>query len=181
MKRICVFCGSRKGTSPVYAAAASQLGELLAREGIGLVFGAGSVGIMGVLAAAAARAGGNTIGVVPHAISSREPPYPGLTELRMVDSLAERKTQMIELSDAFIALPGGIGTLDEFFEVWTLRQLGIIDKPIGLLNVAGYFDPLIDLAGHMARQDFLSQATIDAVVVADSSRELVARLLGRAQ
>jgi uncharacterized protein (TIGR00730 family) len=181
LKRIGVFCGSRKGASPVYAAAAAQLGEMLAREGIGLVFGAGSVGIMGVLVEAAARGGGETIGVVPRAISSREPPYAGLTELRMVDSLAERKTQMIELSDAFITLPGGIGTLDEFFEVWTLRQLGIIDKPIGLLNVAGYFDPLIDLARHMARQGFLGQSTIDAVVVSASSGELVARLLGKAR
>jgi uncharacterized protein (TIGR00730 family) len=181
LKRVCVFCGSRKGASPVYAAAAVQLGEMLAREGIGLVFGAGSVGIMGVLVEAAARSGGETIGVVPRAISSREPPYPGLTELRMVDSLAERKVQMIELSDAFIALPGGIGTLDEFFEVWTLKQLGIIDKPIGLLNVAGYFDPLIDLAAHMARQGFLNQAMIDAIVVSDSCRELLARLNGRAE
>jgi uncharacterized protein (TIGR00730 family) len=178
LKRICVFCGSRKGTSPAYAAAAVQLGEMLAREGIGLVFGAGSVGIMGVLVEAVARNGGETIGVVPRAISSREPPYHGLTELRMVDSLAERKVQMIELSDAFIALPGGIGTLDEFFEVWTLKQLGMMDKPIGLLNVAGYFDPLLELARHLARQGFLKQATIDAIVVSDSCRELLVRLDG---
>jgi uncharacterized protein (TIGR00730 family) len=141
-RRVCVFCGSNSGADAEYARAASEMGQLLAAQHIGLVYGGGNVGLMGQIADAALAAGGEVIGVIPRHLEARELAHRGLTELRVVASMHERKATMADLSDAFIALPGGLGTLEEIFEVATWRQLGIHVKPVGFLNVAGYYDLL---------------------------------------
>jgi uncharacterized protein (TIGR00730 family) len=141
-RRICVFCGSSPGVNPAYAEAARHLGRTLAGRGIGLVYGGGSVGLMGVMADAALAAGGQVIGVIPRALQLRELGHAGLSELHVVGSMHERKAKMAELADAFVAMPGGMGTLEEFAEILTWAQLGLHAKPIGVLNVAGYFDGL---------------------------------------
>src|SRR6516165_5496951 len=143
MKRLCVFCGSRTGKAPIYADQTRHLGEAMAKRGLGLVFGAGHIGLMGVLADAVRQLGGETIGVIPQSLVERELADRNLTELRIVESMHDRKALMAELSDGFIALPGGFGTLDEFFEILTWRQLKFHHKPIGLLNTAGFFDSLL--------------------------------------
>ncbi|MBX2854795.1 MAG: TIGR00730 family Rossman fold protein [Rhodobacteraceae bacterium] len=153
--RLCVFCGSRPGTDPDYAAAAVEMGRLLARRGVGLVYGGGRVGLMGVVADAAMSAGGEVIGVIPRALAEREIEHRGLTENHIVETMHERKALMAELSDGFVALPGGAGTLEEIFEQWTWVQLGIHDKPCGFLNVKGYYDPLKAMVDLMTKQGFL--------------------------
>lgn len=153
--RVCVFTGSQVGSRAVYAEQARTLGRVLARRGIGLVYGGGSVGLMGVLADAALEAGGEVIGVIPEALMIREVTHPGLTELHVVSTMHERKALMAELSDAFIAMPGGFGTLDELFETITWAQLGLHRKPIGLLNVDGYFDPLLAFIDHAIAEEFV--------------------------
>jgi uncharacterized protein (TIGR00730 family) len=142
MKRLCIFCGSSPGHDPVYAAGARALGETIARAGIGLVYGGGRVGLMGIVADAAMAAGGEAIGVIPQALFDREVGHAGLTELRVVGSMHERKAMMADLADGFVALPGGIGTLEELFEIWTWGQLGDHRKPVALMNIAGFYDPL---------------------------------------
>ncbi len=144
-RRICVFCGSNLGDRPLYRAATEQLASLLVQRGIELVYGGGNIGLMGVLADTALASGGTVIGVIPESLMAREVGHRGLTELRVVSSMHERKALMSDLSDAFIALPGGFGTFEEFCEVVTWSQLGIHEKPCGLLNVAGYYDPLLRL------------------------------------
>jgi uncharacterized protein (TIGR00730 family) len=141
-RRVCVFCGSSSGTDPVYAHAAREMGQLLASRGIALVYGGGNVGLMRQIADAALAANGTVIGVIPKHLEAHELAHRGLTELRVVASMHERKATMADLSDAFIALPGGLGTFEEVFEVATWRQLGIHVKPVGFLNVAGYYDLL---------------------------------------
>jgi uncharacterized protein (TIGR00730 family) len=141
--RVCVYCGSNTGTDPAYAHSARELGALLAARGLGLVYGGGKVGLMGVLADAALKGGAEVIGVIPEALRAREVGHMGLTELRVVETMHERKALMEDLSDAFIALPGGLGTLDELFEILTWSQLGMHHKPCGLLDVEGYFQPLL--------------------------------------
>ena len=153
MQRICVFCGSQVGRRPLYAAAATALGTLLAQRGIGLVYGGGKIGLMGVVADAALAAGGEVIGVIPERLMNRELGHGGVTDLRVVDSMHERKAMMSELSDGFIALPGGYGTFEEFFEVVTWMQLGIQSKPCGLLNVGGYYDMLLALLDHASQRN----------------------------
>ncbi len=155
IRRICVFCGSNPGASPVYAEAARALGEALAERGLGLVYGGGNVGLMRVVADAALAAGAEVIGVIPHALVAREVAHQGLTELREVGSMHERKALMAELSDGFIALPGGIGTLEEWFETWTWAQLGLHAKPLGLLDVAGYYGELLRFLDHVVAERFL--------------------------
>jgi uncharacterized protein (TIGR00730 family) len=155
VRRICVFCGSSPGADPVFEAAARCMGRTLAAAGIGLVFGGGSVGLMGAVADAALAAGGDAIGVIPRSLWEREIGYTGLTDLRIVGSMHERKALMADLSDGFIALPGGIGTLEELFEVWTWAQLGVHAKPVDLLNVAGFFDPLLAFLDATVEQRFL--------------------------
>ncbi|WP_437313250.1 TIGR00730 family Rossman fold protein [Sorangium sp. So ce385] len=155
LSRICVYCGSSPGASPAYRAAAVQVGELLAARGIGLVYGGGHVGLMGAVADAVLAAGGEAIGVIPHFLNQREIEHRGLTELHVVETMHERKAKMAALSDAFIALPGGIGTLEELFEVWTWTQLGSQEKPVGLLDVAGYYRPLIAFLDHVVAEKFL--------------------------
>ncbi len=145
MRRVCVFCGSQTGDHPIYADAARQMGKLLAQRHLGLVYGGGNVGLMGVLADAALQAGGEVIGVIPGGLAERELAHAGLTELHVVPSMHARKVLMAEKADVFVALPGGYGTADELFEILTWRQLGLHAKPIGLLNVAGFFDPPVGL------------------------------------
>ena len=153
---LAVFCGSRTGRRPEYAAAARALGALLANRGIELVYGGGSVGMMGILARATLEAGGVVTGVIPDSLVQREVGQAGLTRLHVVDSMHERKALMADLSDGFIALPGGYGTLEEYFEVLTWAQLRFHAKPIGLLDVAGFFQPMIALFDHMVAEGFVS-------------------------
>ncbi len=143
MKRICVFCGANTGSRTVFAEAVEQLGTVIARRNLGVVYGGGNVGLMGILADAALRAGGEVIGVIPKSLVERELAHTGVSALHIVPTMHERKALMADLSDAFIALPGGFGTLDEFFEILTWAQLGIHSKPCGVLNVDGYFDSLL--------------------------------------
>lgn len=167
MQSLCVFCGSSTGRRPAYAAAARELASQLARQDLTLVYGGGNIGLMGVLADAMLAAGGRVIGVIPQGLVVREVAHHGLTELHVVGSMHERKARMAELSDAFLALPGGIGTLEELCEVLTWGQLGIHAKPIGLLNVDGYFGPLIALLDHAVAEGFM-QADHRRMLLADT-------------
>lgn len=153
---VCVFAGSSPGARPEYAAAARTLGRSLVGEGTSLVYGGGSVGLMGVLADEVLAGGGSVLGVIPRALFEREVAHAGLTELRVVESMHERKAQMAELADAFIALPGGMGTLEELFETLTWGQLGYHDKPCGLLNIAGYWDGMLAALDRAVRERFLA-------------------------
>ena len=155
MKRICVFAGSNLGARDEYRAAARELGRVLAQRGVGLVYGGARVGLMGALADAALTAGGQVTGVIPEALMTKEVAHAGLSELRVVRSMHERKAMMAELADGFVALPGGWGTLEEFFEVLTWAQLGLHQKPCGLLNVEGYFDRLLTFMAHAIDEGFL--------------------------
>ncbi len=154
---VCVYCGSRLGHDPIYAEAAKKFGDLLVERGIGLVYGGGSVGLMGVVAETVLRGGGQVIGVIPQALDRREIIHHNLTELHIVPTMHHRKALMSERADAFVALPGGYGTLDELFEAITWLQLGIHRKPVGLFNVNGFFDHLIAMIHHMVTQGFIDQ------------------------
>ena len=153
--RICIFSGSSPGRTPGYLQAATRLGHALADAGIGLVYGGASVGLMGAVADAAQTRGGEVIGVIPRSLVEKEVAHPGLSDLRVVNSMHERKALMADLSDAFIALPGGIGTLEELFEVWTWAQLGHHTKPCALLNVEGFYDGLSSFLDHVVAESFL--------------------------
>ena len=155
MRRLCVFSGSSPGKDPAYRVAAADLGRILARERIGVVYGGASVGLMGAVADAARAAGGEVIGVIPQSLVDLEVAHTGLDDLRIVGSMHERKALMAELSDGFIALPGGIGTLEEIFEVWTWGQLGSHAKPCAFLNTRGYYTPLLDFLDHVVAEEFL--------------------------
>jgi uncharacterized protein (TIGR00730 family) len=159
MRRICVFCGSASGTRPEYAEAARALARELAARGLGLVFGGGNVGLMGVVADAMLAAGGDVVGVIPHALMAREIGHAGVPTLHVVDSMHERKTMMADLADAFIALPGGIGTFEEWFEAVTWTQLGLHRKPCGLLNVGGFYDDLLRFMDHAWAEGFIKPET----------------------
>jgi len=176
MKRVCVFCGSSSGESPVYLEAATRVGEILAREGLGLVYGGSRVGLMGRLADSVLEHGGEVIGVIPRALVNREVAHGGLTELRIVGSMHERKAVMAELSDAFIALPGGLGTLEELFEVVTWSQLGLHQKPSGVLDVRGYYQPLIAFLDHAVNEGFLATQHRRMIMLEEDPDALVARL-----
>lgn len=155
LKRICVFCGSSPGARTDYVHAAQRVGALLAMQGIGLVYGGGRVGLMGAVADAALANGGEVIGIIPGTLARKEVAHQGLADLRIVNSMHERKAQMAELSDGFLALPGGFGTLEELFEVVTWAQIGIHGKPCGLLNISGYFDPMLTFLDHMLTERFV--------------------------
>lgn len=155
MKRICVYCGSSIGKRPEYATAAKALGKALVDRNIGLVYGGASVGIMGLIANTVLELGGEVIGIIPQAIADKEIAHTGLTELKVVANMHERKAMMADYSDGFIALPGGMGTLEELFEVLTWAQLGFHQKPCGVLNVAGYYDHLIAFLEHAVDQEYL--------------------------
>jgi uncharacterized protein (TIGR00730 family) len=176
VKRVCVFCGSSTGARADYADAARALAAELARRQLGLVYGGGSVGIMGVLADAALAAGVEVIGVIPRPLASRELLHTGLTEVRLVASMHERKATMAALADAFIALPGGLGTLEELLEMLTWSQLGIHDKPLALLNVVGYWDALVQLLDHAARERFVRPEYLAFLLTADTPGALLDRL-----
>jgi uncharacterized protein (TIGR00730 family) len=174
MNRVCVFCGSNPGNDPLYREAATAMGRLLATRGLGLVYGGGRVGLMGVVADAALAAGGEVIGVIPHSLNEREIAHAGVTDLRVVDSMHTRKAMMAELSDAFVAMPGGVGTFEEFFEAVTWTQLGLHRKPCGLLNVGGFYTPLAAFIDHAVSEGFIKPMH-RAIVVVDDDPE---RLLG---
>jgi uncharacterized protein (TIGR00730 family) len=162
---LCVYCGSRAGVAPAYADVARTLGRLIGSGGHGLVYGGGNVGLMGVIADAVLAAGGPVVGVIPEALVQREVGHAGLSEQHVVPDMHVRKRLMAERADAFVALPGGLGTLEELFEVWTWRQLGYHDKPIGLLNVGGFYDGLLAFMDHCVAQGFLDAAQRATVLV----------------
>jgi uncharacterized protein (TIGR00730 family) len=171
-----VFTGSSAGEDPRYLEAADRFGQILAREGIELVYGGARVGMMGRLAAAALQAGGRVVGIIPGAVMNRELAHEELTELRVVTSLHERKHEMAELSDAFVALPGGLGTVEAFFELLTWSQLGLHRKPCAVLDVAGYYQPLIRFLDHMTREGFMARPHRDMVLIEEDPEALVRRL-----
>ena len=176
MKSVCVFTGSSLGARPEYRTAAVALGQALAERGLGLIYGGARVGLMGAVADAALEAGGTVIGVIPQALMAKEIAHSGLTELRVVASMHERKAMMADLADAFVALPGGWGTLEEFFEVLTWAQLGLHHKPCGLLDVGGYFDGLLRFAEHAAAEGFVRREHREMMLVAESPVALLDRL-----
>ena len=176
MRRVCVFCGASSGRLPEYAEAAHAFGAAAAARGLGIVYGGGRVGLMGAVADAALAAGGEVIGVIPQELVDRELAHGGLTELRIVGSLHERKALMAELSDAFVALPGGFGTLDELLEQLTWSQLGLHEKPIGLFDVREYWRPLIALARHATEEGFVRESDLGAIAVGMDVEGLLDRL-----
>jgi uncharacterized protein (TIGR00730 family) len=176
LRRVCVFCGSKHGVRHEYTEAARAMGTALVAAGIDLVYGGGRIGLMGEVADAVLAASGEVIGIIPEHMSDREIAHDGVTDLRIVGSMHERKALMYELSDAFIALPGGLGTLDELFETLTWAQIGLHDKPIGLLDVAGFFAPLRQFLDHAARERFIKARHLDRLVVDDDSAALVSAL-----
>ena len=176
LSSLCVYCGSRPGARPVYVEQAAALGRLLAERGIALVYGGASIGVMGAAADAAIAAGGRVIGVIPKALAEKEVAHSNLTELHVVDSMHTRKAKMAELSDAFVALPGGIGTFEELFEVWTWLQLGFHTKPVSLLNTAGYWDGLLSFLDHARDEAFLNADHRALLQVGDTPEALLATL-----
>jgi uncharacterized protein (TIGR00730 family) len=176
---ICVFCGARNGNDPFWAELASEFGARLASRGVRLVYGGGKVGLMGALASGALAAGGKVLGVIPRSLMTRELAHTGLTTLEVVDDMAARKTRMIEQSDAFVALPGGLGTLDELFEVLTLRQIGEHRKPSALLDQRGYWQPLLRTCQGMVDAGFVRSEELGQLLVEADAGKLIERLLER--
>jgi uncharacterized protein (TIGR00730 family) len=174
--RLCVFCGTNLGSRPDYRTAVRELGALLAQEGIELVYGGASVGIMGELADAVQEGGGHVTGIIPQQLIQKEAAHRGIQDLIVVASMHQRKSQMADLSDGFIALPGGIGTLEGFFEILTWGQLGIHAKPCGILNIAGYFDSLTAFLDHAVEEGFLTEAHRKTVMVESSPKALLERM-----
>ena len=178
LRSLCVYCGSSPGNDPRFAEAAKTLGGLLAAHGIRLVYGGARIGVMGAVADAVLAAGGEVVGVIPHALTDKEVAHDGLTELHVVDSMHQRKAMMADLSDGFIALPGGIGTFEELFEIWTWGQLGIHAKPCGLLNVAGYYDLLVAFLDGSAEAGFIRPRHRSMLLTADSAEALLSAMHG---
>ena len=174
---LCVYCGSRAGAKPAYTAVAQEVGRWIARHGGQLVYGGGHNGLMGTMADATLAAGGRVVGIIPQALVDKEYAHRACTELHIVDNMHERKRMMAERADAFLALPGGIGTLEEFFEVWTWRQLGYHDKPIGLLNVEGYYDQMLSFLAHSTGQGFMGAWQMDLIRSADRPGPLMQELV----
>jgi uncharacterized protein (TIGR00730 family) len=174
---LCVYCGSRTGGDPKFTALAQSVGNWIGRHGGQLVYGGGRNGLMGILADATLDAGGRVIGVIPKALVEKEWAHSGCTELHVVDTMHERKRIMAEHADAFLALPGGIGTLEEFFEVWTWRQLGYHAKPVGLLNLDGYYDDLLAFLNASVKNGFMSDWQMALIAVADSPQQLLPQLV----
>ena len=176
MRRLCVFCGSSPGARPAYGEAAEELGRLLVERGIGLVYGGGKVGLMGRLADAVLGEGGEAIGVMPEALVAKEIGHPGLADLRVVGSMHERKALMADLADGFVALPGGLGTVEELFEVYTWAQLGLHRKPCALLDVEGYYAGIASFLTHAVEERFLREEHRAMLVVEPDPRTLIDRL-----
>lgn len=174
---ICVFCGSGMGFNPVYKETAEELGSLIARRGFGLVYGGSNIGTMRVLADACMRSGGRVTGVMPHLLAGKEILHTGVSEIVTCETMAERKEIMGRLSDAFIALPGGLGTLDELFEVLSWLQLCISDKPVGILNTMGYYNALLDFLDHTVKEGFMRTEHRSNIVVAETPYEMIDRLM----
>jgi uncharacterized protein (TIGR00730 family) len=174
--RICLFCGSSEGIHPAYSRAASNFGTAVATGGHTLVYGGGRVGLMGVAADAALAGGAEVVGVIPHGLADKELAHQGLTELHVVDTMHQRKFLMSEGADAFVVLPGGAGTHDEFFEMWTWVQIGVHDKPIGFLNVRGFFDPLFAYIDHLIGEGFLAERFRHTLTLTDNTSDLFERL-----
>jgi uncharacterized protein (TIGR00730 family) len=180
LRAVCVFCGSQPGARPAYLQAARATGALLAERGIAVIYGGGHVGMMGALADSALAAGGEVVGVIPEHLMRPEVAHQGLTELRVVDSMHTRKRLMASRADAFVVLPGGYGTFEEMFEMVTWRQLQLQAKPVGLLNVAGYFDHLLAFLRHAAQEEFIRAAHRDLLEVADDIATLLPALARQA-
>ena len=181
VKSVCVFCGSRTGTRPEYVEGARLLGTELARRGLTLVYGGSKIGLMGAMADAALAGGGRVVGVLPEVLQTHEISHPGLSELLLVDSMHTRKALMAERADAFIAMPGGVGTFEELFEITTWAQLGLHAKPIGLLNVAGFYEPLLELMRRAVAEGFIPEARAQPFVHHASPPALLERMLGAEQ
>lgn len=178
MKAVCVYCGSSPGRLNAYADAARALGQALVARDLGLVYGGASIGLMGLVADTVLELGGRAVGVIPQALARKEVVHRHLTELHVTQSMHERKTMMAELSDGFIAMPGGIGTFEEIFEIWTWSQLGIHTKPCGLLNVAGYFDALTTFLDHATAEEFLKPPHRALLIVEQQPQALLDRFAG---
>lgn len=174
---LCVYCGSRPGAAPAFADAARAVGEWIGSRGGQLVYGGGRNGLMGIVAEATLASGGRVVGIIPKALVEREWAHQGCTELHVVDTMHERKRLMADRADAFLALPGGIGTFEEFFEVWTWRQLGYHDKPVGLLNVAGYYDGLMAFLRTGVEQQFMNEWQMELIRVGDDIARLLPELV----
>lgn len=177
---VCVYCGSRPGEQPLYAEAARAIGSEIGRRGWQLVYGGGHAGLMGVVADAALASGARVIGVIPESLMEREAGHRGLTELHVVQTMHQRKLMMAERSEAFLALPGGIGTFEELFEMWSWRQLGYHHKPLGLLNVAGYYDALLAFLAHSRAQGFMNTMQMDLLQIGTDPTALLQRLIEHA-
>ncbi|MEN9788977.1 MAG: hypothetical protein RLZZ36_1901 [Pseudomonadota bacterium] len=176
MKRLCVFCGANSGHDPRYGEAAAALGRGIAQAGLGLVYGGASIGLMGAVADAALAEGGEVIGVIPQTLVAREVAHHGLSDLRVVTSMHERKALMADLSDGFIALPGGVGTLEELFEVWTWSHLGLHRKPCGLLDVAGFYSGLGRFIDHVQQEGFLRDGVRNMLLMAEDPTQMIAAM-----
>ncbi|MGA7779135.1 MAG: TIGR00730 family Rossman fold protein [Paraburkholderia sp.] len=176
MKSVCVYCGSSNGAKPLYTEAARGFGRALVDAGLALVYGGGKVGLMGVIADEVMAAGGRAIGVIPELLVNKEVGHNGLTELHVVPDMHQRKKMMADLSDAFVAMPGGAGTLEELFEVYTWAQLGYHQKPVAVLNIDGYYDPLIAMLEHTVQEGFMRQTYFDILQVDSDPAGLIARL-----
>ena len=176
MPAVCLFCGSSPGNSPVFAQAAEELGKHLALAGVTLVFGGGKVGLMGIAADACLRHGGEVVGVIPDFLYQREVGHDGLTRLEIVQTMHERKKRMADLSDYFIAMPGGWGTLDELAEILTWKQLGLVHQPVGILNTVDFFSPLLQQFHLMSSSGFLHASTLQSLVVGRTSQQLLTSL-----
>jgi uncharacterized protein (TIGR00730 family) len=178
IRNVCVYCGSSIGSRAAYAERAREFASALARRGLGLVYGGASVGIMGVVADTVLAAGGRVVGVIPRPLLARELAHRGLTELKVTESMHERKSVMAELADAFVALPGGAGTLEELFEVWTWAQLGLHRKPCGLFNAERYFEGLVTFLDHATAEGFVQARHRAMLLVASDAEDLLDRLTG---
>jgi uncharacterized protein (TIGR00730 family) len=173
IKRLAVYCGSAGGSDPRFEEAARELGRIMAERGLELVYGGGRLGLMGIVADTVIAYGGKTYGVIPRALVDKEVAHSGLTELITVTTMHERKARMTELCDAFVCLPGGIGTLDEMFEAWTWNALGYHCQPFALLNVAGFWTPFVEFMGHVSRSGFLSQKRLDQLLIGDTPEQVI--------
>lgn len=176
MKSICVFCGSSMGFHPIYKKAAHDLGKYIAQENLNLVYGGGSVGLMGVLAEAVLVHGGHVIGIIPRFLYEKEVGHDGISELIIVDSMHERKQKMAELSQGFIAMPGGIGTMEELFEIFTWSQLALIKKPVALLNTNNFYAEIIEFLNKMVKEGFLHETTANSLLVSQNTHELIEKM-----
>lgn len=179
MQRLAVYCGSSMGNDPVFAEVANKLGERMTERGIDLVYGGGKLGLMGVIADTVLANGGKVFGVIPEILRHHEVAHPDLTELHIVDGMHERKAKMTELTDAFVAIPGGIGTLDELFEAWTWNALGYHAKPFGLLNVNGYWDNLTAFLDNVAGHGFMSEARRQQLLISDNMDDILDQLAAK--